>query len=101
MNLFFAINSSLTDHFLGLKSFNSASAGSKKGFYRLTPNAKEANIGRAPQSRLRVVGERVPSATKIFPTRKSSTRIIFRLPFHDFDFLELILENYPLPIAFV
>ena len=28
-------------------------------------------------------------------------RIIFRLPFHDFDFFELILENYPIPIVFV
>ena len=26
---------------------------------------------------------------------------IFRLPFHDFDFFEFILENYPIPIAFV
>ena len=28
-------------------------------------------------------------------------RIIFWLPFHDFDFFELISENYPIPIAFV
>ena len=32
---------------------------------------------------------------------KKLFRIIFRLPFHDFDFFELILENYPIPIAFV
>ena len=32
---------------------------------------------------------------------KKYFRIIFRLPFHDFDFFELILDNYPIPIAFV
>ena len=32
---------------------------------------------------------------------KKNLRIIFRLPFHDSDFFELILENYPIPIAFV
>ena len=32
---------------------------------------------------------------------KNDFRIIFRLPFHDFDFFKLILENYPTPIAFV
>ena len=42
-----------------------------------------------------------PFATKTLPTRKKYFRIIFRLPFHDFDFFELILENYPIPIAFV
>ena len=42
-----------------------------------------------------------PFATKTLPTRKDYFRIIFRLPFHDFDFFELILENYPIPIAFV
>ena len=40
-------------------------------------------------------------ATKRLPTRKKYVRIIFRLPFHNFDFFELILENYPIPIAFV
>ena len=44
---------------------------------------------------------RLPFATKTLPTRKKYFRIIFRLPFHDFDFFELILENYPIPIAFV
>ena len=44
---------------------------------------------------------RIPFATKTLPTRKKYFRIIFRLPFHDFDFFELILENYPIPIAFV
>ena len=44
---------------------------------------------------------RVPFATKTLPTRKKYFRIIFRLPFHDFDLFELILENYPIPIAFV
>ena len=43
----------------------------------------------------------VPFATKTWPTRKKYFRIIFRLPFHDFDFFELILEIYPIPIAFV
>ena len=43
----------------------------------------------------------IPFATKTLPTRKKYFRIIFRLPFHDFDFFELILENYPIPIAFV
>ena len=33
--------------------------------------------------------------------KKKRFRIIFRLPFHDFEFFELILENYPMPIAFV
>ena len=28
-------------------------------------------------------------------------RIIFRLPFHDFAFFEVVLKNYPIPIAFV
>ena len=44
----------------------------------------------------------LPFATKTLPTRKKKYfRIIFWLPFHDFDFFELILENYPIPIAFV
>ena len=43
----------------------------------------------------------LPFAMKTLPTRKNYFRIIFRLPFHDFDFFELILENYPIPIAFV
>ena len=43
----------------------------------------------------------VPFARKTLPTRKNDFRIIFRLPFRDFDFFELILENYPIPIAFV
>ena len=33
--------------------------------------------------------------------KKKYFRNIFRLPFHDFDFFELILENYPTPIALV
>ena len=43
----------------------------------------------------------IPFATKTLPTRKIYFRIIFRLPFHYFDFFELILENHPVPIAFV
>ena len=43
----------------------------------------------------------LPFATKTLPTRKKYFRIIFRLPFHDFAFFELILKNYPIPIAFV
>ena len=39
-----------------------------------------------------VRNQRLPFATKTLPTRKKYFRIIFRLPFHDFDFFELILE---------
>ena len=41
----------------------------------------------------------LPFATKTLPTRKKYFRTIFRLPFHNFDFFEFILENYPIPIA--
>ena len=43
----------------------------------------------------------VPSATKTDPTRTNSTRIVFWLPLPDLRFFELILENYPIHIAFV
>ena len=38
---------------------------------------------------------------KTLPTRKKLFSNYFRLPFHDFNFFELNLENYPIPIAFV
>ena len=41
------------------------------------------------------------SPRKHYLPEKKDFRIIFRLPFHDFDFFELILENYPIPIAFM
>ena len=74
----------------------------KKGFHRWTPQ--------------KIASQKTPifcflvffspwffyhSPRKHYLPEKKYFWIIFRLPFHDFDFFELILENYPIPIAFV
>ena len=64
-------------------------------YRELQATSQGVTAGWTPQAR------RLPFATKTLPTRKNYFRIIFRLPFHDFDFFELILENYPIPIVFV
>ena len=71
----------------------------RHGFKGFPSHSSHCSGGLFPQ--YSGVSPQLPFATTTLPTRKNDFRIIFRLPFHDFDFFELILENCPIPIAFV